>query len=68
MNNIIKQLLLRKGISQNKLSQLARVPVSSISMIVNEKLYPCPAWRKRISEVLEVSEELLFSNNRGDSK
>jgi len=56
----LRQALLDKKISQNRLSQLARVPGSSISMIVNGKLYPCPVWRKRMSEVLDLPEEILF--------
>ena len=66
---IIKQILINKNMSQNRLSQIARVPQSNISLIVNGKMIPCPAWRKRISEALEVPECILFPSeevvNRG---
>jgi hypothetical protein len=31
-----------------------------MSLIANGRLIPCPAWRKRIAEVLGVTEEELF--------
>ncbi len=58
----LRTVLAEKGISQNRLSQNARVPQSSISMIVNNTLYPCPAWRRRISEAVGEPEEVLFPN------
>lgn len=58
--NTLKQIITQRGISQNVLSQEARVPASSLSLIVNGKLYACPAWRARIAKALRVSEEVLF--------
>lgn len=57
---IIKKILLDRGLSQNRLSQEARVPTSSISLIVNGKMIPCRAWRQRIAEVMQVPESILF--------
>lgn len=60
MPKTLKQILNDKGISQNRLSQLARIPASNINLIVNGKQYPGPSWRQRISEVLDIPEDTLF--------
>jgi len=57
---ILKKMILEKGLSQNKVAQAARVPQSSMSLIVNGRLIPCPAWRIRLAEVMGVTEEVLF--------
>lgn len=59
---LIKQILANKNMSQNRLSQEARIPTSNISLIVNGKMIPCKAWKQRISAALEVSEDVLFPN------
>lgn len=64
MTTIIKQVLANKGMSQNRLSQEARVPASNLSQIVNGKLAPCPAWKQRISAVLDIPENILFPESR----
>jgi transcriptional regulator with XRE-family HTH domain len=61
--NQLKQIMRDRGMSQNQLAYDARVPQGSISLIVNEKLYPCPAWRKRIAEVMGMPEDALFPNS-----
>ena len=63
---ILKQMILEKGLSQNKVAQTARVPQSSMSLIANGRLIPCPAWRRRLAEVLGVSEEVLFARKTVD--
>lgn len=60
MSTILKQVLIDKGISQNNLSHLAKIPASNINLIVNGKQYPGPSWRQRISEVLDIPEDTLF--------
>lgn len=57
---VLKQMIQDKGTSQNRVAQAARVPQSSMSLIANGRLIPCPAWRKRIAEVLGESEEAVF--------
>lgn len=59
---IIKEVLKSLNMSQNKLSQLARIPSSNLSLIANGKAIPCASWRKRISEVLNVPDNILFPN------
>lgn len=61
MCNPIKNRLKELNLSQNEVSRLARVPTSSLSLITNGKLFPPPSWRRRISEVLQIPEEVLFS-------
>ena len=61
---IIKDKLNELNLSQSKASRLADVPQSSFNQIANNKLYPCPAWRKRIAAVLNMTEEELFPQNK----
>lgn len=60
MNNLIRERLDQMGLSQSKASRMADIPYSNFNMIVNGKLYPCPAWRNRIATVLQVPESKLF--------
>jgi len=65
METILKAIMIEKGLSQNRLSQLTRIPASNISLIVNGKMPVYPAWRKRICEALGVPEKILFPNLGG---
>ena len=56
----IKDRLISLGLSQSKAARIADIPQPSFNLIVNGKSYPCPAWRKRIASVLQVTEEELF--------
>jgi transcriptional regulator with XRE-family HTH domain len=58
---ILKDTMQRRGITQGQLVYMARIPQSQLSMIASGKLFPCPAWRTRISEALGVAEETFFS-------
>jgi len=57
---ILKEVMRQKKISQNKLSQMAAIPASNMSLFINGKSPIFPAWRKRIARALEVPEEVLF--------
>jgi transcriptional regulator with XRE-family HTH domain len=63
---VIKQIMQDRKMTQNRLSYMSRVPQSHISMILNGRLYPCPSWRLRISEALDLPESSLFSERRGE--
>lgn len=57
---VLKKLIKSKGMSQNQLSHAANIPASNLSLIVNNKLVPCPAWKTRIARALEMDEAVLF--------
>lgn len=59
MNNL-KSIRKSKGLSQFELAKLANVTPSDISRIENNKIYPYPNWRKRISKALGVSEDKIW--------
>lgn len=63
---LLKQILKIRNMSQNSLAYATKIPPSNLSLIANGKLYPCPSWRKRISEALGVPEEVLFSQASGE--
>ncbi len=56
----LREVLRTKEITQFELSRKSNVTPADISAVLNNKK-PCfPAWRKRISEALDTSEEELF--------
>lgn len=58
---VLKSVMKNRGISQNKLSHIANIPANCVSLFCRG-LSPCyPAWRRRISEALNVPESVLFS-------
>ena len=57
---ILRSVMHEKGISQNKLSQIAAIPASNMSLLVNGKSPIYPAWRKRIAIALDMPEMVLF--------
>ena len=57
---ILKEIMRQKKISQNKLSQMAKIPSSNMSLLVNGKSPIYPGWRRRIAKALDMSEEALF--------
>ena len=61
---VLRKIIQDRGISQNKLSHMAGIPASNICLILNDKQEPGPSWRKRLSETLQVSEDVLFSEWR----
>ncbi|HEX9058688.1 MAG TPA: helix-turn-helix transcriptional regulator [Clostridia bacterium] len=63
---MIKELLVKKGLSQSKAARLADIPQSSFCLIANGKGYCPPAWKKRIAKVLEVSESELFAEKEAN--
>jgi transcriptional regulator with XRE-family HTH domain len=58
--NTLKKALLERGLSQSKASRLADIPQSNFNQICNGKQQPCPAWRCRLSKILEIPEDELF--------
>lgn len=68
MSNNIRQELKKNGLSQNWLSQIAKIPASNLSLIINGKSAACPAWRKRIADALHIPENELFPEANEESE
>lgn len=64
----INDRLKEMGLSQAKAARMADIPQSNFNLIVNGKLYPCPAWRKRIADVLQKDEVDLFPDCQDKSE
>ena len=64
----ITDRLREMGLSQAKAARMADIPQSNFNLIVNGKLYPCPAWRRRIADVLQMDEANLFPECQGKSE
>lgn len=58
--NKVKEIRELKGLSQFQLAKKANITPSDISRIENNKIFPYPQWRKRISEALNVPEKEIF--------
>ncbi len=48
----LKSERVRKGISQVKLSMLAGLDPATLSRLESGRLYPYPAWQRRLAEAL----------------
>jgi len=60
MENNLRDIRKKKGMSQLALSYDTRISPSDISNIERGKQYPYKGWRKKISSALEVDEEEIF--------
>ncbi len=58
--NKLKAARLARGLSQLDLTQKTGISPQTISQMENEKIYPYPGWRKKLSKALGVSEKELF--------
>jgi len=56
----LKEVMQRDGLSQRKLSIMAKMTSQDLNQVINGKKPFFPAWRKRISSALGMSEEELF--------
>lgn len=56
----IEQVLKKKGLSKNRAAMMAQISPSDLYQAINGKKPFFPAWRKRLSEVLQVPEDELF--------
>ena len=56
----LKKILKQKDISQRKLSQMSNITNQDLNQALNGKKPFFPAWRKRISEALNIPESELF--------
>lgn len=64
----LKDILKRKGMSGAQLARLARIGQSDFYQALNGHRKFFPAWRNRISAVLEIPETELFPEYAEDNK
>ncbi|MCG0276864.1 MAG: helix-turn-helix domain-containing protein [Thermosediminibacteraceae bacterium] len=53
----LKQVRLEKGFSQTQLAALAGIHPATLSKLENGKVFPYPAWRKKLAKALDWPEE-----------
>jgi transcriptional regulator with XRE-family HTH domain len=58
--NLLKEIRIKKGLSQLTLAKLTNIAPTDISRIENGWLRPYPGWRKRLAKALRVTERELF--------
>jgi len=56
----LKDAMKENGLSANRLALKSEISPSDLSQALNGKKPFFPGWRKRISQVLRTSEEILF--------
>ena len=56
----INQVIKEKGYVKSELATLARIPQNDFYQATNGKKTFFPSWRKRIAEVLDMTEDELF--------
>ena len=61
--NKLKELRIKKGLSQLQLSYKAGMSQGAISNLENGKVFAYDGWKKKLAEILEVSEEEIFPND-----
>ena len=61
----IEQELRIRGLSHAELSRRTGIHTSTISRLVAGKTYAYPGWKRRLTEVLGVDGEELFSDVAG---
>ena len=59
-SNLVREIRMKKGLSQLKLSRIAEIAPGTISNIESGKVFVYDGWKKRLAEALNVSEKELF--------
>jgi transcriptional regulator with XRE-family HTH domain len=62
LENNVKKYREEKNLTQLKLAVLADMSPSDLNQIENERKYPFPGWRKKISKALGRTEKEVFPN------
>ncbi|MEW6183051.1 MAG: helix-turn-helix transcriptional regulator [Bacillota bacterium] len=68
MVKYLKLLRVLSGMTQKQLAAKTGISAPAISSIERGYMRPYPAWRKRLSAVFEVQEEVLFAEVKDDAK
>ncbi len=58
--NRVKEIRNKRNLTLLDLAKKTDIATSDISQIENEKKYPYPGWRQRLSKALEAEESFLF--------
>lgn len=66
MRNRLRQVRLQRGLSQTRLAILAGVAGAAISDVERGVRLPWPKLRRKLAEILEVKEEVLFPPDGDD--
>ena len=66
--NCVREFRERMKLSKQKLSHITGISPSNLFHIETGRLYPYPGWRKRISEALGVSEDVIFPEIMNEEK
>lgn len=65
VENFVKEVRQRRGLSQVELSRLTRVAAPNLSAIERGRLLPWPKMKKRLAKALKCSEAELFPAEKG---
>jgi len=65
MKNNLREIRNGRGLSQQDLGLLSRIPPTDISRIENNWIVPYPGWRKRLARALKCPESYLFPGEGG---
>lgn len=64
--NRVREFRNKKGLTQLELAEITEIYQNDISQIETGGRKVFPGWRKRLSEALEVEEEVLFPEDEGE--
>jgi len=62
--NHLKRIRTKRGLSQLDLAKLCDITPSDISKIENDRIYPHPGWRQRLSDALNLPEDRIFPEEK----
>lgn len=60
VNTSLKAILYKNNERQSSFAKKIGINPVDFNQIINGKKYPYAGWRKKISEALNISEEILF--------
>ena len=67
MYDYLREVMKKRGLSQNQLAMDARIAPSEFSKAINGRIPWYPKWRKGVSDVLGIPEHELFEGDGNES-
>lgn len=64
----LEKILKEKGISKNQIAMKARINPADLYQAINGKRPFFPAWKKRLADALDVSQNELFPEETVNGK